>query len=613
MLRLVSVHLENFLSHADSTMPLANLGLVLIRGVNEDAGGSNAAGKSAILSSITFCLFGQTYQGLKSDEVIRTGQSGCRVEVTGEKDGVPFVVARSRGPANLFFSSGDNDLSGASIKDTQDRIEQFLGLDYKTFIATVLFPQSAQGLASLPQAEQREILGKILDLDRFEVAFERARSFRDALKEDLVGKDSELLSVNASIELERKHLVQIEASKRQFEVEQAEKVKKLRDQLYTMPKPEPPDGLLLTELKELEAADPLLAHQRLVAGNALQERKHNEALAEIAVNRRYHETLLKALKGPQDRSDKTCGACGQSLPPEALQEAAARHKHALAAYHRTFSAYEDEITRLASKETQLVAQKAVAAKAYAQQLQESERQVRVLHELRHMAASSREHAAKVKVVEDKITVEEQRNWSGESMMRSTKETIGLLEQRVPKLSQDVSDLKSNITYVDFWYEGFGAAGLRHYYLASITPYLSDRANHYISELTAGAGSISVTTQKETKKGGLKDELTIVADLGSGPNFAAKSGGEAQRINIALLFALAELMSTRARVSCSTLFLDEILDGLDQPGVEQVVKLLNTELIGRKESIFVISHNADLASEFENVITVVKKDGVSKIV
>jgi DNA repair exonuclease SbcCD ATPase subunit len=69
------------------------------------------------------------------------------------------------------------------------------------------------------------------------------------------------------------------------------------------------------------------------------------------------------------------------------------------------------------------------------------------------------------------------------------------------------------------------------------------------------------------------------------------------------------VATEGETACQILLMDEVLDGLDVEGRRRVVQLLR-ELRSRKETVMVISHEADLLDEFEQVFLVSKRDGVS---
>jgi DNA repair exonuclease SbcCD ATPase subunit len=92
-----------------------------------------------------------------------------------------------------------------------------------------------------------------------------------------------------------------------------------------------------------------------------------------------------------------------------------------------------------------------------------------------------------------------------------------------------------------------------------------------------------------------------------------SGGEKQRVDLIVQFAIRDMMCTYLGFSSNILVLDEITDALDAISCDKVINFITTEL-SDIESVFIISHHSDelmLPSECE--ITVEKdENGVSKI-
>jgi len=89
MLRINRVRFQNFKSYTDEIeLIIANRGITLISG-------KTGAGKSTCADAITWCLFGQTTQNSKADEVINDeiGRD-CRVTIEAEIKGKFLTVER---------------------------------------------------------------------------------------------------------------------------------------------------------------------------------------------------------------------------------------------------------------------------------------------------------------------------------------------------------------------------------------------------------------------------------------------------------------------------------------------------------------------------------------
>ena len=105
---------------------------------------------------------------------------------------------------------------------------------------------------------------------------------------------------------------------------------------------------------------------------------------------------------------------------------------------------------------------------------------------------------------------------------------------------------------------------------------------------------------------MKTEYTDGSD-----NYDMSSRGEHSRIDLAVLFSIRELLADRGKSSCPQVFIDELFDGMDDHGISLVMTLLRKRYSGN--SFFIVSHNPELKTYADNVISVEKKDGISMIV
>ena len=126
--------------------PLSNRGLVLIRGKSSDGTGadSNGSGKTTLAMSVMWALTGSmdarlVPDGKAMDVAFDSGAAGGKdrskgAEVTlyGSVNGMPFVVTRKRGgkkgKGELLFQLQGQDLTKQAVKDTQDEIDDQLGI-----------------------------------------------------------------------------------------------------------------------------------------------------------------------------------------------------------------------------------------------------------------------------------------------------------------------------------------------------------------------------------------------------------------------------------------------------------------------------------------------------
>ena len=139
--------------------------------------GQNGAGKSTLLDLVSWVIWGQTRAG--TDDVVRLGQSDCSGEVVARINGQAYRFARTRklngrGSSTLDFEtedvlqpSGWRALDGANIRDTEARIEALVG-PFDLACATWLSRQGqADQFARATPGERRQVLSRLLRLDRF--------------------------------------------------------------------------------------------------------------------------------------------------------------------------------------------------------------------------------------------------------------------------------------------------------------------------------------------------------------------------------------------------------------------------------------------------------------
>ena len=143
--------------------------------------GPMASGKSALIDAMVWCLYGRTARyGADSKGVISAGEQTCEVVLDFSVGERWFRAVRRTGKmteSGLSEREGEEwiqDTSGSALLTR--RIEDILGLDFDSFIKTVILPQGryAEFLTSEP-SKRRELLAKILELGVYGRVRDQAR------------------------------------------------------------------------------------------------------------------------------------------------------------------------------------------------------------------------------------------------------------------------------------------------------------------------------------------------------------------------------------------------------------------------------------------------------
>ncbi len=152
---------------------------------------------------------------------------------------------------------------------------------------------------------------------------------------------------------------------------------------------------------------------------------------------------------------------------------------------------------------------------------------------------------------------------------------------------------------------FGKKGVPAMIIEAAIPEIEEEANHLLGRMTSQRMSVSLETQRETRKGGaietldinIKDELGVRA-------YELLSGGEAFRTNFAIRIALSKLLARRAGARLQTLIIDEGFGTQDATGRDRLVESI-TAIQQDFERILVVTHIEELKDQFPVRINVTK--------
>lgn len=192
-LRLVSVHLVNFRIHEDYVFEPGASGITAISG-------RNGHGKSTIIDSISWALFGtRPSRGLSASSLKRQGapdDAETYVDVRMVLDGRDVRVKRSiHGRTTQCECWVDGVLeAGPAVSHASKWITEHLGMDESTFLSTILVQQKQVGaLVESTPANRRKVLEKLTGISAVTAALEFARDeehgYRRALDEYHVDVD----------------------------------------------------------------------------------------------------------------------------------------------------------------------------------------------------------------------------------------------------------------------------------------------------------------------------------------------------------------------------------------------------------------------------------------
>jgi hypothetical protein len=170
--------------------------------------------------------------------------------------------------------------------------------------------------------------------------------------------------------------------------------------------------------------------------------------------------------------------------------------------------------------------------------------------------------------------------------------------------QQLRKLNSLLEKLCFWEIGFGNKGIKSQVLREILPGLNAKIKELADEIFQGAVRIEFVPTRQTKKGEERDLFHVKYEAKRGSaSYLGESRGGRRRVDVCILLCFAWL----AR-SSNILFVDELLDSVDESGREAI--LLHLSLL--RGTVLVITHRQDIRAEIGQVWTVIKENGFSRL-
>ncbi|MNW28281.1 Nuclease SbcCD subunit C [compost metagenome] len=632
MIILEDLTIQNFMSVRKTSFPLSKQGLLVVLGFNKDdpAFDSNGAGKSTLFEALCWLLFEKTLRGLSGDEIVNltVGKNTSVVlNFRSDKEDASYRISRYRKHNENknschIFKNGKN-ITPKSTKDANKMIEDIFQLDFNTFTNSIIFGQGLiKTFSTATDKEKKEILEKMMGLEQIKKLQDKAKQKRDVVKDEFNAllmdqiKNSNLVK-EITDTLTSLNLADMEMKER-LEEEERELKEQLSKAKETLENHKVNDA---DHSSSLELLDEKLRVAKTKREDLKEvENRHLDLKTEeryLTNEVRNADKKIKELKAEMDKiasgQGTNCPACGQEITEETI-EGSLRHVAVQIQKEKI------RTKELLKKLGQITSNMEVLEKQLSTVSKLDDMIQKIVGEKSQIQASIKSEATLRRSYEDNVSkIEESILRLQKRVGKTYKSLIEEQEAKLLSVNSTISEtegqkakLSARLDKLNFWVDAFGNAGIKSYLLDTVTPFLNKRANYYLGKLAGNTMQINFTTQTRLASGELRDkfDVQIVNSVG-GDNYEANSTGERRRVDLAISLALQDLVMNRSNGRLNILLYDEIFDGLDAVGCENVIQLLQ-EIQKSVESIFVISHSEILKAFFDQHLVVVKEDGETRV-
>jgi len=566
--------------------------------------GTNGMGKSSIPLIIEEALYNKNSKGIKKADIPnRYINDGYDIELEFEKSGKEYLIRINRkNNIKVALLEDGEDISSHTATNTYKSIQEILGVDFKTF-SQLVYQNTNASLQFLTATDtnRKKFLIDLLRLEEYVQLFE---VFKEASRESsnkMIEVSSEITTIEkwlSNNKLEATNILPL----LNLEIDTEEDEKTFRSLSIELKNISEKNKKILknNQYKEMLGAIDINKIQSSLETLPPTESydKYQSIIGQIEGAKRASDNMMQKLEQLEDK----CPTCEQDIDAEFKNELIGAEKKTLD-FLASKKKDNEDIIRQIKRNNAARTNLSNAQKEWedlfrsidntlptnllnAEELQEK------LDEVSAKLKTAKAELANIASQNEAIT---KRNTRIEIIQGQTDGFIQKLAAAQEVLDQQ-KELDSNLEILK---KAFSTNGLLAYKIENLVKELEELANSYLAELSDGRFTLEFIVSNDKLNVQITDNENIVDIL-------ALSSGELARVNTATLIAIRKLMSSISKSRINILFLDEVINVLDESGREKMVEVLLQEDL----NTYVVSHG--WTHPLLEKIEVVKEGNVSKL-
>lgn len=564
--------------------------------------GTNGMGKSSIPLIIEEALYNKNSKGIKKADIPnRYIDDGYSIRLQFDKDEDSYEVSVNRkNSIKLKLLKNGEDISSHTATNTYKSIQEIIGVDFKTF-SQLVYQNTNTSLQFLTATDttRKKFLIDLLHLDNYVSYF---TVFKEESKE--VGNKVAALSGQISM---------VESWLDSNKLEDSEVLPLLILEIDTG-KDEKEFHSLTQEVENISEKNKKIAtnntyKKMLSAINIdelqnlppIKEKAYDDLQAEVGALQNsiaYTSKLIAEIEATPD----VCNSCGQVIPKEKSLEKLEQFRKNKEINQGKFEALVSDIKEIKESNQEVHRRKklqeeweslfrGIDSSLPTQLLDKDSLEA----ELAGIEVRIRTAKKEIK----RITEENSRRVKENTRIEIIKSQIGDMLEKLNILTREWEHTRQLLINLDVLKKAFSTNGLIAYKIENLVKELEELVNEYLAELSDGRFSLEFVVNNDKLNVEVTDDTRVV-------DIASLSSGELARVNCATLIALRKLMSSLSSSRINILFLDEVINVLDEIGREKLVEVLLQEDL----NTYVVSHG--WTHPLLQKVEVVKKGNVSAL-
>lgn len=554
---------------------LDNVGVNLIKG-------DNGVGKTTLFSALYWCLFGKSLKNVKASQMVtwkklrKNNWRGTRVVLNVTINGTVYLITRHLGFKGTtkgkeqedgvivfeYVGNGFNALNIKGVANTQNYINNILGMNSNTFINSVLFGQRLKKLLMASGADKRTLFEEVFELSFIQKAKDLALNDLKDITDKLNLVTTNIQVTEAKLSSTKDHLKELTKVVLNFDREKEDEinilndnVKKvtnrisfLKDNIYNSKQ-----DLQKIDLKPLNELKSALT------------KKLSSWIFQVKSSKKKIDNIKSISVGD------SCECCGREFDELHIKEVKITHNNTIKKENKVIKTGEISIAEL-NEDLNVVnkdIEKALSInKKYDNHIGRLNSYTTELDMLNKQLVSLKE----------RITKTSNRQLA-EYDLDVYKETIKELSLKLENFESTKHRLEQEINVVSFWSKvGFGSNGLKSYMFNAMLQDVNNYVDYYSKKLGVYV-SFGVDMSKKSRP--FKTTCKVNGHIA---DYEELSGGQQQRVDLVVAMALHDFVSSNVNVNI--LVMDEPFQDLDEKGIELLMSLISDK---KDKSIYIISH------------------------
>lgn len=548
--------------------------LTLVLGENLDLGGDgsrNGTGKTTIINALSYSLYGNALSNIRKDNLVnKTNGKNMLVSLDFVVSGKEYRIERGRKPNVLKFYVNNQeqavtDEAQGDSRETQEAIEQVLGLSHDMFKHILALNTYTEPFLSLKANDQRTIIEQLLGITMLSERADRIKEHNRQTKESIQQEEFRIRAVQEANKRIEEQITALKRRQTMWNDKHAEDLQKLQ--------------LAQNELQKINIDEEIQAHKDHAAWD--QRRKDfNDLQAAISRSKlevqREEKTIKKLEAEIASLQGHQCHTCGQPFHDSKHQQVLENKQKDLADAREKC---QQDSTTVSEIQTAI------------SQLGEIGKPPKVFYDKEEDAIAHRATLAGLQAqIENKQSETDPYQ----------EQIVEMSQQALQVVSYDtLNDLTRLQEHQEFLLKLLTSKDsfVRKKIIEQNLSYLNQRLTHYLDRI--GLPHTVV----------FQNDLTVsIEELGRELDFDNLSRGERNRLILSMSWAFRDVFESLYE-PINVLFIDEMIDsGLDTQGVENSLALLKHMSRERHKSIWLVSHRDELAGRVENILRVVKEGG-----